>query len=151
MITLYFYGLDQYIVGNLSRDMTHNLSELYEVSEDDINFIAPNDMLFHKGVDQTSWNLLVKVYAPKKLLVLQNEAAEIIMQMVQGPTIHVAVEFYYYSSDNRYERINKDYPRFITEDNEIEIEDEYSDEGYTEGEGEDEVYTGDIFEDFKNK
>lgn len=151
MITLYFYGLDQYIVGNLSRDMTHNLAELYEVSEDEINFIAPNDMLFHKGVDQTSWNLLVKVYAPKKLFVLQDEAAQIIMQMVQGPTIHVAVEFYYYSTDNRYERINKDYPRFITEDNEIEIEDEYLDEGYTEGEGEDEVYTGDIFEDFKKK
>ena len=151
MITLYFYGLDQFVVGNLSRDMTHNLAELYEVSEDEVNFIAPNDMFFHKGVDQTSWNLLVKVYAPKKLFVLQDEAAQIIMQMVQGPTIHVAVEFYYYSTDNRYEKINKDYPRFITEDNEIEIEDEYLDEGYTEGEGEDEVYTGDIFEDFKKK
>jgi len=148
MITLTFYGLDQFVVGNLSRDMTHNLAELYEVSEDEINFIAPNDMVFHKGVEQTSWNLIVHVYLPKKLLVLQNEAAELIMQMVQGPTINVAVEFYYYSQDNRYERINKEYPRFITEDNSINVDNDYNDGEYVEGEGEDEVFTGDIFEDF---
>lgn len=151
MITLTFYGLDQYIVGNLSKAMAHNLADLYEVSEDDINFIAPNSMVFHNGVDQTSWNLLVRVNLPKKLLVLQNEAAEIIMQMVQGPTIHVAVEFYYYPEDNRYERINDDYPRFITEDNTVDIEEDYDEEGYIEGEGEDEVYTGDIFEGFRKK
>jgi len=148
MITLTFYGLDQYIVGNLSREMTHNLAELYEVSEDEINFIAPNAMVFHKGEEQTSWNLLVRVHLPKKLLVLQNEAAEIIMTMVQGPTINVAVEFYYYSQDNRYERINNDYPRFITGDNEVDIDSDYDGDEYVEGEGEDEVYTGDIFEDF---
>lgn len=146
MVTLTFYGLDQFVVGDLSKAMTHNLAELYEVSEDEINFIAPNDMVFHNGVDQTSWNLLVRVHLPKKLLVLQNEAAEIIMQMVQGPTINVAVEFYYYSQDNRYERINTDYPRFITDDNSIDIDEEVSE--YVEGEGEDEVFTGDIFENF---
>lgn len=148
MITLTFYGLDQYIVGNFSKTISHNLAELYEMSEDEINFIAPKCMIFHDGVDQTSWNLLIRVNLPMKLRALQNEAAEIIMSMVQGPTINVAVEFYYYSEDDRYERINKDYPRFITDDNEIEIE-ENDGEEYVEGEGEDEVFTGDIFEDFK--
>ena len=52
----------------------------------------------------------------------------------------------YYSQDNRYERINTDYPRFITDDNSIDIDEEVSE--YVEGEGEDEVFTGDIFENF---
>lgn len=149
MITLTVYGLDQFVVGKLSQEMTRNLADLFEVSEDDVNFIAPNTMVFHKGVEQTSWNCLVKVNLPKKLSVLQNEAAELIMQMVQGPTINVAVEFYYYSQDNRYERINDDYPRFITDDNIVDVE-EFDDSTYVEGEGEDEVFTGDIFEDFKS-
>lgn len=147
MITLTVYGLDPYVVGRLSQEMTPNLAQLYEVSEDEINFIAPNNMVFHKGVDQTSWNTIIRVNLPKKLLVLQDQAAEIIMQMVQGPTINVAVEFYYYSQDNRYEKLNNEYPRFITDDNLVDVEN-YDESVYVEGEGEDEVYTGDIFEDF---
>lgn len=147
MITLTVYGLDPYVVGHLSQEMTPNLAQLYEVSEDEINFVAPNNMVFHKGVDQTSWNTIIRVNLPKKLLVLQDQAAEIIMQMVQGPTINVAVEFYYYSQDNRYEKLNNEYPRFITDDNLVDVED-YDESVYVEGEGEDEVYTGDIFEDF---
>ena len=147
MITLTVYGLDPYVVGRLSQEMTPNLAQLYEVSEDEINFVAPTNMVFHKGVDQTSWNTIIRVNLPKKLLVLQDQAAEIIMQMVQGPTINVAVEFYYYSQDNRYEKLNNEYPRFITDDNLVDVEN-YDESVYVEGEGEDEVYTGDIFEDF---
>lgn len=149
MITLTFYGLDQYIVGRLSKEMTPNLAAIYEVSEDEINFIAPNNMIFHNGVEQTSWNCLIRVHLPKKLSVLQNEAAEIIMHMVQGPTINVAVEFYYYSQDNRYEKLNDDYPRFITDDNLVDVDDS-NDSTYVEGEGDDEIFTGDIFEDFRH-
>lgn len=152
MITLTIYGLDQYIVGRLSREMTHNLADLYEVSEDDINFIAPNNMVFHNGVEQTSWNALVRVHLPKKVMVLQDDAAKLIMDMIQGPTINVAVEFYYYSEDNRYEKINEDYPRFITDDNLVDVDDDYDEETqYIEGDGKDEVFTGDIFKDFNGE
>ena len=151
MITLTIYGLDQYIVGRLSREMTHNLADLYEVSEDDINFIAPANMVFHNGVEQTSWNALIRVNAPKKVMVLQEDAAHLIMEMVQGPTINVAVEFYYYSEDNRYEKINEDYPRFITDDNLVDVEDYDEETQYIEGDGKDEVFTGDIFKNFNGE
>jgi len=151
MITLTIYGLDQYIVGRLSREMTHNLADLYEVSEDDINFIAPNNMVFHNGVEQTSWNALVRVHLPKKVMVLQDDAAKLIMDMIQGPTINVAVEFYYYSEDNRYEKINEDYPRFITDDNLVDVDEDYEETQYIEGDGKDEVFTGDIFKNFNGE
>lgn len=148
MITVTIYGLDQYIVGDLSNEITPLLAQLYEVSEDEINFIAPNCMVFHKGAEQTSWNTLVRVHLPKKIQILQDKAADILLNMIKGPTINVAVEFYYYSQDDRYQKIDDTYPRFISADNEVDGPVGYSDE-IEEGEGEDQLYTGDIFKDFK--
>ena len=79
MITLIFYGLDQFVVGDLSRSLTPRLAKLYEVSEDEINFVAPNDMIFHNGVEQTSWNILIHVHAPMKVSVLQEFVKEFII------------------------------------------------------------------------
>lgn len=171
MITITILGLDQYIVGRLSRELTSNLAKIYEVSEDDINFIAPNNMVFHNGVEQTSWNVLVRIHAPKKLNVVQDDVANIISVGIGEMAINLAIEFYYYSTDDRYERISKDYPRYITESNIVNTEtDEFYDDDCTceddecechhhegcschddEIPSEDELYTGDIFEDFNKK
>ena len=147
MISLTVYGLDQFVVGKLSREMTSALADLYECDKEEILFIAPENMVFHNGVEQTSWNALVKVDAPKKVSVLQEDAARLIMNMVKGPTIHVQVVFNYFSQDNFYENLNEDYPRYIENENLVNFDEEY-DENLEEGEGDDQIFTGDIFKDF---
>lgn len=156
MITVIFYGLDEFVVGRLSRELTPSLAKLYEVDEDEVNFVAPNNMVFHNGVEQTSWNVLIHVHAPMKVSVLQDEVAQFLVRAIGDIAIHKIIEFYYYSSDNRYESINKDYPRYIREDNIVETECDdddccCDDEEREEGEGEDEIYTEDIFQDFNGK
>jgi hypothetical protein len=147
MITVFIYGLDQFVVSRLSREMTPNLAKLYEVSEDEIIFVAPENMVFHKGVEQTSWNIIIHVHAPKKVSVLQDQVAKLILESIGDVAINKILEFYYYSEDNRYTKLNESYPRFIANDNLVDIEEEdYED--MEEGEGEDEIYTGDIFKDF---
>ena len=148
MITITIYGLDQFVVGNLSRELTPLIAKLYEVEEDEVNFIAPNAMMFHKGVEQTSWNILINVRAPKKVSVLQDHMAELMLHGIGDVAIHVAVEFDYYSQDDRYTKINPDYPRFISDDNLVDLDNEYP-EDIEEGEDEDQIYTGDIFEGIK--
>ena len=147
MITLTVYGLDQFVVGKLSHEMTSALADLYECPKEEILFIAPENMIFHNGVEQTSWNALVKVDAPKKVSVLQEDAARLIMNLVKGPTIHVQVVFNYFSQDNFYESLNDDYPRFIENENLVNFDENY-DENIEEGEGDDQIFTGDIFKDF---
>ena len=147
MISLTVYGLDQFVVGKLSREMTSALADLYECDKEEILFIAPENMVFHNGVEQTSWNALVKVDAPKKVSVLQEDAARLIMNMVKGPTIHVQVVFIYFSQDNFYENLNDDYPRYIENENLVNFDEDY-DENIEEGEGDDQIFTGDIFKDF---
>lgn len=150
MITVIFYGLDEFVVGKLSHDLTPSLAKLYEVDEDEINFVAPNNMLFHKGVEQTSWNLLMHVHAPMKVSVLQDQVATYLIKAIGDIAIHKIVEFYYYSQDNRYVDINPDYPRYMSDDNMVSTDEEY-DEDMEEGENEDEIYTEDIFKDFNGK
>ncbi|MBE6135680.1 MAG: DUF1904 family protein [Erysipelotrichaceae bacterium] len=147
MISLTIYGLDQFVVGKLSHEMTSALADLYECDKEEIIFIAPESMVFHNGVEQTSWNAVVKVEAPKKVAVLQEDAAKLITSLVKGPTINVQVIFSYFSQDNFYESLNPDYPRFIENENLVNFEEEYS-EDIEEGEGDDQIFTGDIFKDF---
>ena len=144
MITIIFYGLDQFVVGRLSREMTPNIAKLFEVKEEDVNFVAPNDLVFHNGVEQTSWNLLIQVHAPKQAALVQDEVAEYLLNAIGDIAIHKTVVFYYYLEGNRYENINEEYPRYITEDNLVDTDVEY-DEDIEEGEEDDQLYTGDIF------
>ena len=145
MITITIYGLDQFVVGNLSRELTPLVAKLYEVDEDEVIFVASNAMVFHKGTEQTSWNILIHVNAPKKVMVLQEQMSQLMLHGIGEVAIHVTVEFYYYSQDDRYQRINPDYPRFIADENLVGVDDEYP-EDIEEGEDDDQIYTGDIFE-----
>lgn len=144
MITISILGLDQYIVGRLSRDLTTNIAKLYEVSEDDVVFVAPNNMIFHKGVEQTSWNVIVKVHVPMKVNIFQDEMANLLMIGLKDVAINTIVEFTYYSQDNRYESINKEYPRYITENNLSDLD---LDVSYEEDVDEEDIYDGDVFEE----
>ena len=147
MITVTIYGLDQFVVGRLSREMTPNLAKLYETSEDEILFVAPENMVFHKGVEQTSWNIIIHVNTPIRTKIVEKQVATFILESIGDVAINKVVEFYYYSEDNRYSKLNESYPRFIAADNLVDVaEDEYED--MEEGEGEDEIFTGDIFQNF---
>ena len=147
MITVTIYGLDQFVVGRLSREMTPNLAKLYETSEDEILFVAPENMVFHKGVEQTSWNIIIHVNAPMRTKIVEKQVATFILESIGDVAINKVVEFYYYSEDNRYSKLNESYPRFIAADNLVDVaEEDYED--MEEGEGEDEIFTGDIFQNF---
>jgi len=156
MINVIIYGLDEFVVGRLSTEMTSKLANICEIEEDEVNFIAPTSMVFHNGNEQTSWQVFVKVSLPKKIEVLQDEIAAYIIECLKDVSIHQEIVFDYYLQDNRVVSVNDDYPRYITESNQVNIEDESYEEEYDEENedkeiNEDEVYDGDIFKDFNEK
>ena len=157
MITVTIYGLDQFVVGRLSREMTPNLAKLYELSEEEINFVAPENMVFHNGVEQTSWDIFVKINASQRYALIEEVVAKYLLSQLSYFAINVHLEFTYFDEDRVYEKINKEYPRFITEENivnidngvhnvvdddELDEDSEYNDE---------EIFDGDIFQDFNDK
>ncbi len=146
MITISILGLDQYVVGHYSGENTAKLARLFETKPENINFYAPESFLFHDGIEQTSWNTLVRVHAPVRCRKVQDLVAKYLLATLEGITIHVAVEFYYYQETDRYEKVNKDYPRFITEANMVTAEDDEEEE-----EENPELYEGNIFKEFESQ
>lgn len=146
MVTITVIGLDPYMVRQISKDLSEKLADIYECSVDDINFYSPECLYIHNGVEQNTWNILVKVNAPLKVKVMQNDAAKIIHDFIKAACINMAIEFYYYSQDDRYEFIDDTQPRFMTEENSVEID---SDVEYEETD--EEPYLGNVFEDFEKK
>ena len=69
MITVSILGLDPYVVRGISKDVTPKLADIYETSKDKINFYCPECLYIHDGVEQNTWNILVKVEAPMKVKV----------------------------------------------------------------------------------
>lgn len=144
MVTISIYGLDQYVVGHYSKEHTANLASLLEVDEKDVVFYAPNAYVFHNGVEQTSWNTIVKVNAPEQCEKLEDKVANYITKTLKEFSIHLVIEFTYYHKHHRYEYVNKEYPRYISEENIVNVEDEEYQEG-------DEIYEGNMFEGFEEK
>jgi hypothetical protein len=117
MITISILGLDQFVVGHYSKDHSANLVNLFECDEEDLNFYAPNSMVFHNGVEQTSWNTIINVLAPCKYQKMEANVADYLLKTFSEFSINVEVNFAYFEEENHYEKINDDYPRYIREDN----------------------------------
>ncbi len=145
MVTINIYGLDQFVVGELSARISKDIAKLYEMDEDEIHFISTNNMVFHEGNEQTSWRVFVEVTAPKKVEVLQEQMFMLLKHHISEVAIHLDVLFKYYSVDHHLNSRNNEYPLFLEDKNLVNFDEEYT-EDMEEGEGEDEIYTGDIFE-----
>lgn len=160
MITISVLGLDQFVVGHYSKIHTANLAELYETESEDINFYAPSSMIFHNGVEQTSWNTVIRVLAECKYRQLEDNVAAYLLKTFSEFSIHVQIIFEYYEEENFYEKINEEYPRYITDSNLVNTEDEEDYESDDDCDDEDcenhhhddeEIYLGNVFEGFEDK
>jgi hypothetical protein len=128
MITISVLGLDQYVVGHYSKEHTANLANLFEINEDEVNFYAPESMIFHSGVEQTSWNSIVIVKAPSRCEAVEAKVADYLIKTLSEFTINLEVEFEYFEEGHRYAHVNSSYPRFIKEDNLVDVEAESGDD-----------------------
>ena len=124
MITIQVLGLDQFVVGRYSREHTPNLAQLFETEEEEIVFYAPNSMVFHKGVEQTSWNTIVIIRLPEKYHPLEAVVADYLDKTLRLFTINLQVEFNYIEEEHCHLYVNPQYPRYITSSE--STEDEYT-------------------------
>ena len=142
MITIRIYGLDSYAVGHYSKDHTENLAQLFETKEENICFVASDEFVFYKGVEQTSWQALVTVIAPEKYEPLEKQVANYLLKTLTEFSIHVQIVFEYFHGHHEHEFTNKDYPRYIKDENLVNVEEDDED---------DELYEGNIFEGMEKK
>lgn len=150
MITISIIGLDQFVVAKYSLEHTKPLANLFETPMDNLNFYAPNCSFYHAGIDQTSWNTLVRVHAPKQYEALEDKISKYLLSTLAEFSINIAIEFFYYLPRNRHEFVNPEYPRFMTHENIVDIEHDDEDED-DEIDDEEEIYDGNVFAGIEDK
>ena len=151
MITISFLGLDQFVVGKYSREHTVNLAQAFECDPDEINFYAPYSMIFHEGVEQTSWNILIIVSAEEKYRPFEEMVAQYLMNTVKDFSVHIEIHFEYFANNSAYKLINDEYPMYLTEKNVVKVDDSYSEDDSEEEPNEDDLYLGDVFAGMEEK
>ena len=164
-ITISILGLDQFTVGHYSKEHSANLAQLFEIEEDNLNFYVPNSTVFHKGVEQNSWHVIVIVRAPRRFEGAEEKVASYIFRTLLDFTIGAEITFQYYDEEHWYHHRNEEYPLYLDEgnimnqyveyDGEEEDEDECEDEDCEchhhhheelDPDDEDSIYLGDAFE-----
>lgn len=145
MVIISYTGLDLYLVGELNGKIHSKVAEILHVDADEVVFSSFDSFVFYKGHEQTSINLLIKVEMDHSLKIYQQSLAEFLLESSKEYSLHAYVYFSYFEKANSYLSINKDYPRYLTSQN------ERSDEDYDENAeyNEQEIYTGNIFKDFE--
>jgi hypothetical protein len=115
-------GLDVFNVSLISKKIHRQVVELYNCQDNELIIYGSEGFIFVHGIDQSSWDLLVRVVAPNKYKEKEKEMATFLLNYLQKIVIHRTVEFIYYDEKNRYQVIDKDYPRFITEANQVKVD-----------------------------
>lgn len=149
MVVLKFYGLDQYVVGNYSKEHTSNIAKILETGEEEIMFYAPNSYIFHNGVEQTSWNTVIEILLEEKYHDLEAELTQYLIKTLALFSINLHIIFTFYNPHHAVSHFNDKYPHFIRDDNLVKIKEE--DTSDVDILDEEQVFTGDIFKDFKKK
>ena len=145
MVIVNFSGLDIFLVGDLNKAVHSKVAAAYGLDDEDVIFKASDSFIFYKGTEQTSFNLLIKIDAPEEYVDSEEMVASILMEASKNYSVHVRILFSYYDPTHYYERVNKDYPEYIEENQEVDIDDsEYNDE---EEYDEESLYTGNVFKD----
>ena len=98
MIKIEINGVDPYLVLGYSKDHTTNLANLFEVSEEDLIFVAHDDLPIYKGVDQTSWNAVVHVFLQEKYEPVEKLVAKYLLNTLNELSVHVNLDFIYLHS-----------------------------------------------------
>jgi hypothetical protein len=143
MMTLTFYGLNMYALGDLSPSLSLRLSKAFKMQETLISLRVVESMIFYKGIDQNTWEVMVDIRLNETMKNHEQEIVKILQDVLKEQTIHLTCDFTYVSSQSRVQIISEDYPRFITEDNQVVV-------GHTH-EKTTEIYTGNIFQNVQEK
>ena len=148
MINISFIGMDIYMVGEIDRKIHSKLAKVYGVNEDDIMVFAFDSFVYHKGNEQTSFNLFIRVECSKELKEKQVDVANLLLEETKNYSIHATTYFQYFENESSiYKRVNNLYPRFLDGQEEDLSEEEYE-QMDTYGPNGEEIYTGNIFENF---
>ena len=142
MINIVLKGVDEFLGSHVDEVVSPQVAKILNVSNDEVVVTCLHSIIYHNGVDQTSYHMIVNVELEEKYRSLEEKLAEYILSVSKNFAVHCQVSFSY-CENKVYSRIDEEYPLFVTNSNEVIIEDN---EEETQ-----EVYLGDMFANFEEQ
>ena len=149
MVFVEIFGIDPYMLRQVSRDLTPKLAKICETDENSISFYAPEGLLVHNGVEQNAWNITIKVFMNYKYQIHRKEIIDLLVSSFSKIAIHITVAFTYHQKEEVYGFVNSDYPLFLTENNIVDEDDEEFEDDDVDDLND--VFSGNAFEGFEDK
>lgn len=141
MINVVLKGVDEFLGSSVAKVISPEIANILNVSQDDVIVTCLHSIIYHNGIDQTSYNMLLTFELEEQYRSLEQKLVDYIFSVSRNFSVHCHINFSYLSRKT-YSYIDNNYPLFVTESNEVVIE---------ENDSEDEIYLGDMFVDFEDK
>lgn len=139
MVNIILKGVDEFLGSHIEKTILPNIAKILKIDESEIMVICLHSIIYHNGVDQTSYHMLVEFELDNQYEQYEESLADYILLESKNFAVHCHINFKY-CEYKTYSRIDKDYPLYVTEANEVVIED-------SEEVNED-IYLEDVFADF---
>lgn len=140
------FGIDPYTLRQISPGLSQKISELCEIKLEEIKFFGHEGLMIHNGIEQNTWNVVIKITLQRKLQILQKQIFIIVSNYFKDVAIHFNLYFNYYLKDEKESYINNEYPLYLTENNSLSDEEIFEEDVAVE-----DIYTGNAFKDFNKK
>lgn len=153
MVIIKTYGLDPYLLRELSKDLNDRLLKIYEKKNEEITFIGNECLLVNNGVEQNTWNSFIEVISPKEYKIFEKEIDKILTHYFSEVVINIEILFTYFERSNYYLHLNPKFDRYLKEKEE-NISNDYLDKdnySYSEIESSEDIFLGDAFIEFNKK
>lgn len=137
MIIIKCYGVDPYVTGAYSKKYIPLVKKRFSITDEFI-VIAPDEYIFHDGVEQTSWQAIIEVIISPRYQKIEKDLAHALISYFSEEVVNIRLFFNYVEEKSFYTLENKDYPPFVVDDGK-ETEEEIK------------PYTGDVFEEFETR
>ena len=142
MINIVLKGVDEFLGSHVDEVVSPQVAKILNVSSDEVVVTCLHSIIYHNGIDQTSYHMIVNVELEEKYRSQEEKLAEYILSVSKNFAVHCQVSFSY-CENKVYSRVDEDYPLFVTNSNEVVVE-ENQDEPQ-------EVYLGDMFANFEEQ
>ena len=142
MVNIVLKGVDEFLGSHVDEVISPQVAKILNINQDEVILTCLHSIIYHQGVDQTSYHMIVNLELSEKYRPFEEKLAEYILSISKNFAVHCQVSFSY-CENKIYSRIDEDYPLYVTNSNEVVIE-ENEDEN-------EEVYLGDMFANFEEQ
>lgn len=140
MINIVLKGVDEFLGADVEKVLLPKVAKVLQVSMDEVLLTCMHSMIYHGGLDQTSFHMIVTFEMEEKYRKFEKELIKCVFEVSKNFSVHSHVNFLYLTPTSS--NIDEEYPLYVTESNRVIIEDD---------ENEEEVYTGNMFSNFEEQ